>query len=219
MPHMETYLQCEQTELVYLKSKDKKLAQLIETVGPIIRETLPDPFQGLAHAIIGQQVSSKAQRSIWDKFTQLAGNVTPAAAAALSIQEIQKCGISLRKAGYISQIAELFVKGELSELELKQMSDDDLCATLVNIKGVGRWTAEMLLIFTFQRKNIISYGDLAIQRGLRMLYGHKTITQNLFERYKKRYQPYATSASLYLWELASGKYPQWKDRGKENKNA
>jgi DNA-3-methyladenine glycosylase II len=84
------------------------------------------------------------------------------------------------------------------------MSDDEVCKRLCQIKGIGVWTAEMLMIFSMQRMDILSWGDIAIHRGLRMLYGRKKITPELFTKYKKRYSPYATVASLYLWHISSG---------------
>ncbi|MEG6523450.1 DNA-3-methyladenine glycosylase family protein [Desulfotomaculum sp. 1211_IL3151] len=84
------------------------------------------------------------------------------------------------------------------------MSDEDVCKRLSQIKGVGVWTAEMLMIFSMQRMNVISWGDMAIIRGLRMLYHHREITPKLFAKYKKRYSPYATVASLYLWQISHG---------------
>ena len=89
---------------------------------------------------------------------------------------------------------------------LKTLSDEDVCKCLCKIKGIGIWTAEMLMIFSMQRPDILSYNDLAIIRGLKTLYRHKEITPAQFNKYKKRYSPYASVASLYLWEIAGGTY-------------
>jgi DNA-3-methyladenine glycosylase II len=112
----------------------------------------------------------------------------------------------MRKASYIKEIVNQIVNGSLDLAQLQTMSDDDVCKRLSRIKGVGVWTAEMLMIFSMQRMDVLSWGDIAIIRGLRMLYHHKEVTPELFAKYKKRYSPYATVASLYLWHISSGAY-------------
>ena len=91
------------------------------------------------------------------------------------------------------------------------MTDNEVCAELSKLNGVGLWTAEMIMIFSMQRPNILSYGDLAILRGMRMLYHHREITKPKFKKYWKRYSPYASCASLYLWAVAGGAIPEMKD--------
>jgi DNA-3-methyladenine glycosylase II len=91
------------------------------------------------------------------------------------------------------------------------MADSEICKRLVEIKGIGVWTAEMLMTFSMQRPDILSWDDLAIHRGLRMLYRHRKITPALFAKYKRRYSPYASVASLYLWAIAGGACPSLTD--------
>lgn len=91
------------------------------------------------------------------------------------------------------------------------MSDEDAIAALSSLKGIGVWTAEMILLFCLQRPDVLSYGDLAIQRGLRMVYHHRDITPQLFERYRRRFSPCGSVASLYLWAVAGGTIPELKD--------
>ena len=121
--------------------------------------------------------------------------------------------------------AERVANGGFDLAALEKMSDEEVISSLSSLKGVGVWTAEMLLIFTLRRTDVLSFGDLGIQRGLRMLYRHKEIDRKRFERYKKRYSPYASTASLYLWAIAGGmvdgltdpaaqKKPQGKPRRK-----
>ena len=102
-------------------------------------------------------------------------------------------------------------RGELDIESLVHMEDDEVIKQLSSIKGIGEWTAEMLMLFSMQRPNIFSYGDLAILRGLRMLHHHRKITKKLFEKYRRRYSPYCSVASLYLWAIAVGKIPDMKD--------
>lgn len=198
------YFQYGKHEMEYLKRKDKKLGYVIDSLGHIKRKIMPDPFLGLLHAIVGQQISGKAQASIWRRFLETFGAPEPCNLACADLQKIKTCGISSRKATYMQNIAREFHCGRLDASTLSEMDDHTLSERLVTLQGVGNWTAQMLLIFTFQRMDVLSFGDLAILRGLRMLYRHKLITMQLFERYKKRYSPFSTVASFYLWELAGG---------------
>lgn len=195
----------------YLKKRDKRLGRFMDLAGEIRRATRPDPFQGLAHAIIGQQISGKAHDSIWKRFVEMIHPLTPGNVCICPQDTLKSCGISMRKAGYIQGIAREFACGSLNNQQLSAMADDELLKKLSSLRGVGPWTAEMLLIFTFRRPNVISFGDYAILRGMRMLYGHKEITREIFEKHRARYEPYATVASLYLWELAGGSYPHYTD--------
>ena len=103
------------------------------------------------------------------------------------------------------------LSGEFDLKAVETMSDEDAIAALSSLKGIGVWTAEMILLFCLQRPNVLSYGDLAIQRGLRMVYHHRDITPQLFERYRHRFSPCGSVASLYLWAVAGGAIPELKD--------
>ena len=137
----------DETEVSYLKQRDKRLAEVIEKAGQIEREVIPDLFAALVNSIIGQQISTKAHKTIWDKMVAALGGI---------------------------------------------------------LDGIGIWTAEMLMPFSMQRRNISSFGDLALLRGMRMVYHHKVISRQLFDRYTMRFSPYASIASLYFWAVAGG---------------
>ena len=188
-------------EMEYLSKKDKRLAERIAQIGHIDREVTPDLFTALISSIVGQQCSAKAAVTVWNRLQACAGVITPQAIAALSEEDIQNCGMSFRKAGYIHSAARYVRDGTLTMDDLHTLPDHEVCARLTVLPGVGVWTAEMLMIFSLQRPNILSWDDLAIRRGLECLYGHKKLTKVQFERYKKRYTPYATVASFYLWEI------------------
>ena len=100
---------------------------------------------------------------------------------------------------------------------LHTMSDEEVCRELSSLKGVGVWTAEMLMTFSMQRPDVFSFGDLAIHRGLRMLYHHRKIDKKLFEKYRRRYSPYGTVASLYLWAIAGGAIEGMRDYAPKKK--
>ena len=193
-------------ELDWLRSKDPALGAAIDRIGRIRRAVNPDLFSALINSIVGQQISSKAQATVWARIQERFKPLTPKAIGSVSAQELQSCGISMRKAQYIKGIAEAVLDGSLDLPKLHKLPDEEVCKRLVQIKGIGVWTAEMLMIFSMQRMDILSWGDLAIQRGLRMLYKHRKITPKLFNKYKQRYSPYATVASLYLWTI-SGENP------------
>lgn len=218
----ERYFEYGEEEIAHLKVKDKVLAKVIEEVGHVRREIIPDIFMALVNSIIGQQISTKAQITVWERMQSMFAPVTPEHIAAIPAETLQTCGISMRKAQYINDIAVSVVGGDLDLTELQTMDDDAVCLRLSELKGIGVWTAEMLMTFSMQRKNILSWGDLAIQRGLRMLYRHRRITPALFAKYKRRYAPYASVASIYLWALAGGAcegYPDPAPRTEAQKKA
>ena len=118
------------------------------------------------------------------------------------IKDIQQCGMTMRKAEYIKGIAESVMRKEIDFETLKKLPEKEVITKLTQLKGIGEWTAEMLLIHSLQRPNIISYHDLAIRRGMKKLYQMEELPKKTFNRYKENYHPYATTASLYLWEMS-----------------
>lgn len=200
----QQYFEYGDTEVAYLKAKDKALSKVIDEIGLVRRQIIPDIFMALVNSVIGQQISTKAHITVWERAQVMFAPFTPEHIASLPVETLQTCGISMRKAGYIKDIAVSAASGRLNLEELHIMDDDAVCRRLSELNGIGVWTAEMLMTFSMQRKDVLSWGDLAIHRGLRMLYRHRKVTPALFAKYKKRYSPYASVASLYLWELAGG---------------
>jgi len=198
-------------EINYLKEKDKTLATAIDTIGQIERTVNPDLFSALVNSIVGQQISTKAHKTIWERMQNGLGDVTPQTILDCPDDKLQGYGISFKKAAYIKGAAQRVADGRLNIDALHQKSDEEICKELIQIDGIGLWTAEMLMLFSMQRPNILSFGDLAILRGMRMLYHHKVITKQLFEKYKRRYSPYCSVASLYLWAIAGGAIEGMKD--------
>ncbi|NLP44170.1 MAG: DNA-3-methyladenine glycosylase 2 family protein [Peptococcaceae bacterium] len=190
-------------EVAYLKKKDKKLGLAIERIGPIRRRVIPDLFEALVNSILSQQISSKAAATVWNRMLERFELITPACIAEASVEDIQQCGTTFRKANYIKDISVAVLSGELNLEELKQLPDQQVIKRLTSLKGIGIWTAEMLLIFSLQRPDVVSWGDLAIRRGMMNLYGLTSLSTEQFARYRQRYSPYGSVASLYLWELAA----------------
>jgi DNA-3-methyladenine glycosylase II len=212
-----TYFIYGETELEHLKQADVRLAQAIDRIGMIQRKVNPDLFSALIEAIIGQQISTKAHITISKRMHDHLQMITPQRLTEISKETLQSFGLTHRKVEYIKQIAQQVEAGKLNIESLQQLSDEEVCIELSKLNGVGVWTAEMLMTFSMQRPNIISYGDLAIQRGLRMLYHHRNIDKKKFAKYKRRYAPYASIASLYLWEIAGGAIPEMKDYAPKKK--
>lgn len=198
-------------EIAYLKAKDNQLGWAIEQIGHIEREIHSDLFAALVQSIVGQQISTKAQMTIWERMKAGIGDITPQSIFSCSELQLQSYGISFKKARYIHSAAKKVLDGSLDLAALQGMPDDEVCKVLTELDGVGLWTAEMLMLFSMQRSNIVSYGDLAILRGMRMLYHHRKIPRPLFEKYRRRYSPYGSVASLYLWEIAGGAIEGMKD--------
>ena len=208
---METTFQYGQVEIDYLKSRDKKLATMIEKVGHIDRCVDTDRYSAVVHQIVGQQISNKALQTVWGRLAEALGDITPASIHSVSRETIQACGISVRKAEYILDFTSKVFSGECDLDAIQQMPDAKAIEALSSLKGIGVWTAEMILLFCLQRPDILSYGDLAIQRGMRMVYRHRAITPKLFAKYKARLSPYGSVASLYFWAVAGGAIPGLMD--------
>ena len=208
---MPQYFAYGSKETDYLARKDKRLARVIECVGPIQREVRPDLFDALMHSIVGQQIATKAQQTVWARLVLALGEVTPETIDGAETATLQGVGLSFRKVAYMKAAARKVLLGELDVEALRLMDDASLCATLCALDGVGVWTAEMLMLFSLQRPDVLSFGDLAILRGLRMLYRHREVSRDRFETYRRRYSPYGSAASLYLWAIAGGALPDLSD--------
>ena len=189
------YFQYGEAETAYLSARDERMAAVIAQVGHIEREVDTDLFSAVVHHIVGQQISTKAQATIWKRMRDEFGVVDAAAVLGAGVEKLQSFGMTFR-----------------FDLEgIRQRPDDEAIRELSGLKGVGVWTAEMILLFCMQRPDVFSYDDLAIQRGLRMVYHHRKIDRKLFEKYHRRFSPYCSVASLYLWAAAGGAVPGLKD--------
>jgi 3-methyladenine DNA glycosylase/8-oxoguanine DNA glycosylase len=192
-----------QVEIEHLKRRDKKLGVVIDKIGIIRRKVTPDVFSALIQSVLSQQISTKAAQTVGNRmYTLLNNDLTPQSIANAGLDAIKGCGISGRKAGYIIGIADAALTGVVDFNSLHTLNDEEIVKKLTALNGVGAWTVEMLLIFSLCRPNVLSYGDLAICRGMMNLYGLKKLPKEKFERYRKRYSPYGSVASLYLWALS-----------------
>lgn len=172
------YFQYGEAETAYLSAKDERMAALIAQVGHIEREVDTDLFSAVVHHIVGQQISTKAQATIWKRMRDEFGVVDAAAILGAGVEKLQSFGMTFRKAEYITDFARKIESGEFDLEGIWQKPDDEAIRELSSLKGVGVWTAEMILLFCMQRPDVFSYDDLAIQRGLRMVYHHRKIDGN-----------------------------------------
>jgi DNA-3-methyladenine glycosylase II len=176
------------------------MAQIIERFGYIERPTNQPLFETLTVNILSQQIAtSVAERSARKLKERCQGEITPEAIARLGVEGLRSVGLPIRKARWIAEAAERFLAGEFCLEELSKMSDKDVIRRLVGLNGVGVWSAEMLLMFSLSRENILSYNDLIIRRAITTLYGEKRLSARRFEHYKRLFAPYGSVASLYLW--------------------
>ena len=204
-------------ETAYLKAKDPKLADVIDRVGHIERAVDTDLFSAVVHHIVGQQISTKAQRTIWRRMRETYDEITSERMGDADVHALQALGMTFRKAAYIKDFAEKVNSGAFDIDAVARMPDREAIEALTALKGIGVWTAEMILLFCLQRPDILSYGDLAIQRGMRMVYRHRRMDRAKFERYRKRLSPCGSVASLYFWAVAGGAIPELTDPAPKKK--
>ena len=205
------YFDYGEAELSYLRQKDKRLCAVIDRIGHIDRAVDTDLFSSVVHHIVGQQISTKAQATVWGRMQDALGEVNAETILAAGVPKLQSLGMTFRMAEYITDFAEKVHTGAFDLDAVEHMSDEDAIRALSALKGIGVWTAEMILLFCMQRPDIFSYDDLAIQRGLRMVYHHRKIDRKLFEKYRRRFHPYCSVTSLYLWAVAGGAIPEMRD--------
>lgn len=189
-------------EIEYLQAQDAILGHAIQRIGWIERPVIPDLFTALVSSIVHQQISNKAAATVWGRILQHLGSITPQVILEVPVKEIQKLGMSMRKAVYIKSIAQAVAGGNLDLDELHALPDVEVVQRLSTQPGIGVWTAEMLMIFSMQRPDVVSWHDLAIRRGMMNLYGHSALTRPQFDKYRQRYSPYGSVASLYLWQIS-----------------
>ena len=149
-------------------------------------------------------IRDRAQQTIWNRIQQELGEVSAGSLLAAGRERLQGFGMTFRKADYILDFARKVDCGEFDLDAVAEKSDAKAIAALSSLKGIGVWTAEMILLFCLQRPDIFSFGDLAILRGMRMVYRHKEIDRKRFEMYRRRFSPYCSVASLYFWAVAGG---------------
>src|SRR3954469_18399141 len=191
----------------HLRSVDHVMRRLIDERGPIDPEidrrgSRPDPYEALARAIVGQQLSTKAAASIWAKLLDRFGGKTPTPEQILRKRPttLRKAGLSNAKVAFLRDLAAHVRDGRLDLKRLAKLSDEDISAELIAVKGIGLWTTEMFLIFHLGRPDVVSAGDLGICRAIQISYGLEELPSVAeVERIAEPWRPHRTLACLYLW--------------------
>lgn len=186
-----------------LASRDPTLGTAIAKFGHIDREVIPDLFAALVNSIVAQQISTKAHATVWARIVETLDGITPESFVSLGTDGIRQFGMSGRKARYIHELSRRVGSGEIDLSAIGDLDDNQVCSRLCEIDGIGVWTAEMLMIFSLQRPDILSFGDAGIRRGLCLLHGLESMDRATFESFRKLYSPYCSVASLYLWKIAA----------------
>jgi DNA-3-methyladenine glycosylase II len=188
------------TACAELAAADPVMAGLIARYPDCVLGNRGDPFQTLARAIVGQQISVKAADSIWARFATLAETVAPERIAALELDALAACGLSRRKAEYLRDLAGHFADGRVEPARWKKMEDEAVIAELVDVRGIGRWTAEMFLIFNLRRPDVWPLDDIGLQKAVALHYlAGERPTPKILRQHGERHAPWRTVATWYLW--------------------
>ena len=183
-----------------LSARDPVLKKLIDRHNGLVLGSRGDAFQTLARAIVGQQISVKAAQSVWERFAAAHSVVTPAVIAASNPECLRGCGLSGQKCGYLLDLATRFHDGRLQPARWTRLEDEALITELIQVKGIGRWTAEMFMIFNLTRPDIFPVGDLGLQKAIALNYnrGRKATVARL-QRIGQSWAPWRSVATWYMW--------------------
>ncbi len=194
----------------FLKKNDPVLAKIIARVGKCTLEPGRNYFESLTQSIMYQQLSLKAAGTIYKRLVEKAKKITPENILKLSDEEFRNCGVSKQKIRYLRDLSAKFHDGTINWDKVHHLDDDELIELLSTVKGIGRWTAEMFLMFTLNRLDIFPVDDLGLQRAIKVNYRlkQKPDTKKMLALAKK-WKPYRTIASWYLWKSLEGSIEGW----------
>jgi DNA-3-methyladenine glycosylase II len=183
-----------------LARKDPVMAAIMRRHPRIFMTRRGEPFLTLARAIVGQQISVKAAQSVWNKLLACVGDVTPQSVLAKQRPLLRACGLSDRKTEYIADLAQHFADGRIHVHRWPQMSDEEIIAELVEVRGIGRWTAEMFLMFNLLRADVFPLDDLGLQKAICVSYYKKRkVSLRTMRRLGESWRPWRSVATWYLW--------------------
>ncbi len=184
----------------HLMQKDRVMKRLIPQFGDVSLESRGDPFVTLARSIVGQQISVKAAQTVWNRFVALPEKMTPTHVLHLPIDAMRAAGLSARKVEYMVDLAQHFENGTLHTAQWDCMSDDEIITELVAIRGIGRWTAEMFLIFHLMRPNVLPLDDVGLINGIRQNYfSGEAVSRSEVREVAAAWTPFCTVATWYIW--------------------
>ena len=183
-----------------LSRRDSVMGAIVRRFPRIHLTPRGDPFLTLARSIVGQQISVKAAQAVWERVVAVMHEVTPGAAIEAGPKRLLACGLSRRKVEYVLDLAARFEGGDLVPERWQMMSDEQVIAELVEVRGIGRWTAEMFLIFNLLRPDVLPLDDLGLQRAVSLCYrGGRSVSTGGIRRIAKEWQPWRSVATWYLW--------------------
>ena len=184
----------------HLIKKDRVMKRLIPQFGDACLQSRGDPFITLARSIVGQQISVKAAQSVWDRFVLLPRKLTPANVLKLKVDDMRAAGLSARKVEYLVDLALNFDSGNLHFKKWSEMDDEAIIAELVAIRGIGRWTAEMFLIFHLLRPNVLPLDDVGLINGISKNYfSGESVSRSEAREVSAAWAPYRSVATWYIW--------------------
>ena len=184
----------------HLVKKDRVMKRLIPQFGDACLQTRGDAFVTLARSIVGQQISVKAAQSVWDRFAVLPRKITPGNVLKLKVDDMRAAGLSARKVEYLVDLALHFDSGALHIKTWETMSDDEIVNELVAIRGIGRWTAEMFLIFHLMRPNVLPLDDVGLINGIsRNYFSGDVVSRSDAREVAAAWAPYCSVATWYIW--------------------
>lgn len=201
---MNRSISFEPYEIEQLLQKEPLFVPWIEKIGVVVRNGNDNAYTSLIDSILAQQVSGSAAASITKRFADKFDYDAKTIATA-SIEDLRACGLSSNKAKYVQGIAKAKLEKTVPFEKLHEKSDQEIADYLLKLKGVGPWTVDMMLIFTFFRKDVLSYPDFGIRKGICRLYGADTLDLKCYEQIRTKLSPHLTLASFWFWEIAGFK--------------
>jgi DNA-3-methyladenine glycosylase II len=184
----------------YLTRRDRVMKRLIPQFGTACLQSRGDAFTTLARSIVGQQISVKAAQSVWERFAALPKRMTPANVLKLKVDDMRAAGLSARKIEYLVDLALHFDSGAIHTDAWREMDDEEIIAELVGIRGIGRWTAEMFLIFHLMRPNVLPLDDVGLITGISKNYfSGDPVSRSDAREVAAAWNPYCSVATWYIW--------------------
>ena len=184
----------------HLVKKDRVMKRLIPQFGDAALQTRRDAFTTLARSIVGQQSSVKAAQAVWERFAALSRTLSPAHVLKLKVDDMRAAGLSALKIDYLVDLALHFDNGKLHVKDWESMDDEAIIAELVDIRGIGRWTAEMFLIFYLQRPNVLPLDDPGLITGISQNYfSGEQVSRSDAREVAEAWKPWCSVATWYIW--------------------
>jgi DNA-3-methyladenine glycosylase II len=184
----------------HLMKRDRVMKKLVPQYAGTCLQSRGDAFITLARSIVGQQISVKAAQSVWDRFEKLPRKMVPSQVLKLKVDDMRAAGLSARKVEYLVDLALHFANNQVHAAEWAEMDDEAIITELVAIRGIGRWTAEMFLIFHLMRPNVLPLDDVGLQNGIsRAYFSGEPVSRSEIREVAASWAPYCSVATWYIW--------------------